>query len=470
MSFESSEEQNSDRDGEGGTSHGSVGTQPKLGITEQGVWQLAWPTMAAMGAGTVVRFTDFVMVRDLGPSTLAAVGVGGQFYWFIESLGAIAPGGLAAILARAVGAGDRSLADASFRQAHLLGAVLAVLGCAMLFPFTRLAIGFYGVESDVVDLGSEYLWWRLWGTLPLSVAMIFGTALRAAGDVRTPLHAGVVAAVVNVFFNWVLIHGNLGAPAMGVKGAALASNIALVVMAAHFLILWRSKNLVLQPGSGSWRPDLDLQKRLLRIGIPSGAESGLFQLGLMLFQRIMSPFGTNVIAAYNVGSMLLGFSFIPGVAFSMAASTLVGQNLGAKRPDRAEQEGWRSNKIAILTMTAVGAVLVFGARPIAGMFFDEPEAIDLCVMALAILGAAHPFMAVEFALGGALRGAGDTLFPMITVFTGLVVVRLGMASGLVYFFDAGVEAVWAVLVVDYLIKSIMFVARFRSGKWKRREV
>ena len=154
----------------------------------------------------------------------------------------------------------------------------------------------------------------------------------------------------------------------------------------------------------------------------------------------------------------------------MAASTLVGQNLGAKRPDRAEQEGWRSNKIAILTMTAVGAVLVFGARPIAGMFFDEPEAIDLCVMALAILGTAHPFMAVEFALGGALRGAGDTLFPMITVFTGLVVVRLGMASGLVYFFDAGVQAVWAVLVVDYLIKSIMFVARFRSGKWKRREV
>ena len=121
MLFESSEEQNSDRDGEGGTSHGSVGTQPKLGITEQGVWQLAWPTMAAMGAGTVVRFTDFVMVRDLGPSALAAVGVGGQFYWFIESLGAIAPGGLAAILARAVGAGDRSLADASFRQAHLLG-------------------------------------------------------------------------------------------------------------------------------------------------------------------------------------------------------------------------------------------------------------------------------------------------------------------------------------------------------------
>ena len=470
MSFESSEEQSSGRDPIAAASTDRAEAAPEVGLTEQGIWQLALPTMVAMSAGTVVRYTDFVMVRDLGPSALAAVGVGGQFYWFIESLGAIAPGGLTAILARAVGAGDRSLAETSFRQAHLLGAALGALGIAMLLPFTRVAIGFYGVEPDVIDLGSDYLWWRLWGTIPLSIAMIFGTALRAAGDVRTPLQAGIVAASVNVLMNWVLIHGNLGAPAMGVKGAALASNIALVVMAAHFMILWWSKALLLQPGRGSWRPDFDLQKRLLRIGIPSGAESGLFQLGLMLFQRIMSPFGTNVIAAYNVGSMLLGFSFIPGVAFSMAASTLVGQNLGAKRPDQAEKEGWRSNKISILTMSAVGGVLVFGARPIAGMFFDDPEAIDLCVIVLAILGAAHPFMAIEFALGGALRGAGDTLFPMITVFTGLVVVRLGMASGLVYFFDAGIQMVWSVLVVDYVLKSIMFVGRFRGGKWKRREV
>ncbi len=116
-------------------------SQPELGVTTQGIWALAWPTMVAMGAGAIVRFTDFAMVGDLGPSALATVGVGGQFYWLIESIAAIAPAGLGAILARAVGAGDRALAAASFRQAQLQGAALGLLGCALLFAFTTQAVG-----------------------------------------------------------------------------------------------------------------------------------------------------------------------------------------------------------------------------------------------------------------------------------------------------------------------------------------
>ena len=151
-----------------------------LGPTRQGIWALAWPTMATMGAGTLVRFTDFSMVGGLGPSALAGVGLGGNFYWLLESLTAIAPTGLAAILARAVGAGDRDEVVASFRQAQLLGALLAVVGGLALLPITIGAIELYGVEPDVVRLGADYLWWRIWGTLPLSIVMVFGAALRAA--------------------------------------------------------------------------------------------------------------------------------------------------------------------------------------------------------------------------------------------------------------------------------------------------
>ncbi len=448
----------------------SSGPESTLGVTHQGIWSLAWPTMAAMGAGTIVRFTDFAMVGELGPSALAAVGVGGQFYWLLESLAAVAPAGLAAILARAVGAGNRKLANASFRQAQWLGALLSLLGCAALFPLTTQVIGLYGVEEDVVVLGSDYLWWRLWGTLPLSIGMVFGAGLRAAGDVRTPLWAGLVAASVNVAMNWVLIYGNLGAPALGVIGAAIASDIALFVMALFFVWLWAAKSLVLRPGTGTWKIDLELVRRLVRVGTPAGVESGFFQIGLLAFQRIMAPFGTNVIAAYNVGSMLLSFSFIPGVAFSMAAATLVGQHLGARAPDQAEREGWRSMLSTVVTMTLFGAVLVVGARPIAGVFSTDPAVIDLTVTVIWILGIAHPFMAIEFAIGGALRGAGDTVFPMITVFSGLLVVRLGLATGLVVWFDVSIETVWAVLIVDYVLKSIMLIARFRGGAWKHREV
>ncbi|MCR9095546.1 MAG: MATE family efflux transporter [bacterium] len=446
------------------------GEASDLGVTPLGIWALAWPTMLAMGSATIVRMTDFAMVRELGPSATAAIGVGGNFYWLIESLASVPSLGLMAIVARAVGAGDRALAGASHRQAHLQGIVLALLGGALVFPATELAIGIYGVESDVVALASDYLWWRLWGTVPLAIAMSFGSALRAAGDVRTPLWAGLVAGVVNVFMNWVLIYGKLGAPALGVTGAAIASNLALTVMMIHFVFLWLTKRMTIVPDEGSWRPDFDLQRRIFRVGFPSGLEGGLFQIGLMLFQRVMSTFGTNVIAAYNVGSMLLSFSFMPGVGFSIAASTLVGQHLGARDPDRAAREGWRAMFWAIVTMTGIGLALAIFARPIAEGFTTDPEVVELSIVALTIFAVAHPLMAIEFALGGGLRGAGDTVFPLLCVFSGLVVVRLGIATGLVVFLGAPIAWVWSVLILDYALKAVLFVERFRRGSWKRRVV
>ena len=154
----------------------------------------------------------------------------------------------------------------------------------------------------------------------------------------------------------------------------------------------------------------------------------------------------------------------------MAAATLVGQYLGAQDPGEAERQGWRSNWMAIGTMTVIGILLVVFARPIADIFTNDEDVIELTILALTIFGFAHPFMAVEFAIGGALRGAGDTIFPMISVFSGLVVVRLGLATVLVTFFDAPIEWVWSVLIIDYVLKSILLIGRFRGGAWKHREV
>ena len=110
--------------------------------------------------------------------------------------------------------------------------------CALLYPFTAQAIALFGVEPDVIALGDDYLWWRLWGTLPLSIAMVFGAGLRSAGDVMTPLWAALVAGVVNLVGNYVLIYGHWGFPALGVTGAAVASNLAMAAMALHFFVLW----------------------------------------------------------------------------------------------------------------------------------------------------------------------------------------------------------------------------------------
>ncbi|MGH0038576.1 MAG: MATE family efflux transporter [Myxococcota bacterium] len=435
-----------------------------------GVWELAWPTIVAFGAQTLVRFADFAMVGSLGPDALAAVGLGGQVYWLVQALANLVPTGLAAILARAVGARDPALADAVLRQSLLLATLLAAVTTVLGLPFTDFAIAIYGVEPTVVALGSDYVYWLLWGTIPFSLGFVFGAALRAAGDSRTPLYVGIFTNLLNVLLNWVLIHGHLGAPALGVAGAAIASSLSMVVQLVVFGWLWRARRLALEPGPGSFRPDPALWRRIAVIGYPASIEQGLFQVGLLGFQRIMSLYGTAAIAAYNVGAQILSFSFIPGIGFATAAGTLVGQHLGEGTPAAAARSGWRATAGAVASMTVIGAVIIASAEPLARIFTDDAQVIALTVDFIWILGLVQPLMAVEFALGGSLRGAGDTVFPMGTVFVGLFLVRLVPATAASLWLDVPVQVIWCALISDYAVKAALLVGRFRGGRWASRQV
>ena len=430
-----------------------------------GVWALAWPTIVGFGAQTFVRFADFVMVGGLGPEALAAVGLGGQVYWLVQAVANLVPTGLAAVVARSVGAGDLSRCDAALRQGILLATFLAAITTIIGLPFTDFAIAIYGVDPGVVAMGSDYVYWMLWGTVPFSLCFVFGSALRAAGDVRTPLYVGLVANVLNVGLNWVLIYGNLGAPALGVAGAAMASSIVMFLQVAAFFWLWLSGRLVLEPRGGSFKPDRALCTRLFTIGYPAAIEQFLFQIGLLGFQRIMSLYGTAAIAAYNVGAQILSLSFIPGIGFATAASTLVGQHLGGSDPELARRSGWRATLGAVASMTAIGLAIIVAARPFAEIFSDDAEVVALTIDFIWILGAVQPLMAIEFAVGGSLRGAGDTFYPMLTVFFGLFLARLVPAAILGFVLGAPLQLVWCALIGDYAIKALMLVRRFRGEVW-----
>lgn len=435
-----------------------------------GVWALAWPTIVSFGAQTFVRFADFAMVGDLGPDALAAVGLGGQVYWLVQSLVNLAPMGLAAILARAWGARDFEQVDLVLRQSLLLGAATGVAITLCGLPFSDALIRVYGVDEAVVRLGGDYVFWLLAGTLPFSVSFVFGAALRAAGDVHTPLWAGIATNLVNVALNWVLIYGHLGAPALGVAGAGIASSLSMGFQAVLFGWLWWARRLVLEPGGARFAPDPSMLRRIAYIGYPAAIEQAAFQVGLLGFQRIMSLYGTAAIAAYNVGAQILSFSFIPGIGFATAAGTLVGQHLGEGRPDAAARSGWRANLGAVASMSLMGGLIVAFAEPLARVFTDDAHVVALTVDFIWILGLVQPLMAMEFAIGGALRGAGDTFFPMVTIFVGLFGVRLLPAFALISFTDASIQLVWCALILDYATKAVLLVTRFRRGAWKVLEV
>ncbi|MGD8418405.1 MAG: MATE family efflux transporter, partial [Pseudomonadales bacterium] len=206
---------------------------------------------------------------------------------------------------------------------------------------------------------------------------------------------------------------------------------------------------------------------LLDIGYPAAVEQGVFQLGFFAFLMVIGNFyGTEAFAAYNIGVNVLQICMTVGFGFSIAGSTLVGQHLGAGDHDGAARSGWRSMWMAMIAMGALGAVIMYYAEPLARFFIGEDQVtVQRTVEFIYVLGAMMPLLAVDFSIGGSLRGAGDTRFPLLATMFSLIGMRCGLAALATYM---GLPVVWvyAALVGDYLVKASMLIWRFRRGRWK----
>jgi putative MATE family efflux protein len=423
--------------------------------------------MVSFALQSAVGLVDFLFVASLGSEAVAAVGIAHQFYFAQFAVLSAVTTGSVALVARATGAGNATEADRVLRMSVLLA---IALGCALLavIPAAPFVVAAFGVEPPVVERGASYLRILLAFNPALAVGMALGMGVRGAGDARTPLFVGVLVNIVNVILNYGLVYGRLGMPQLGSDGSALGTGIAMCCGAAFWLALWAWDQLAV-PRRG-WLAGLppELARRILRIGIPTFIEQSIWQLGLMLFLRIVAEYGTEPVSAYLIGVRILSFSFVPGMGFSMAGGTLVGQHLGADEPALARRAGWRATAGAMSVMAVVGFTIILLARPIAGWFGATGQTtVDLTVTFIYILGAAQPLMAVEFALGGSLRGAGDTRFPLFAILTGLFAARLAGALLVSNVLGGSVVAVWSCLLADYAVKATLLTLRFASGAWQR---
>jgi putative MATE family efflux protein len=408
-----------------------------------------------------------IMVGRLGPAALAGVGVGTQVFHAVCVVMIAVGTGTVALVARHVGAGERAAAENALVQSLHSGVVLSVVAAAPVLVWLRPLVELFGVEPAVADEALAYLVYLLPGLPFAALFTIVGSGLRGAGDMRTPLVLGALVNVLNIFGNYVLIFGKLGAPALGVSGAALASTLSFVVGVALALVILTRPGGALRLRRGRLRPELSTARRVLSVGLPTALEQLLMQVGFMLYLAIAALYGTTAVAAYFIGVRILALSFLPGFGFSAAASTIVGQNLGAGLPAEAERSGWEANRLSILFLSLGGIVIFAGAEPIARAFILDPAVVVDAVSFIRILAVAQPLMAADFALGGALRGAGDTRFPLLTVLLGFYVARLGGAWLAAAIFGLELVWVWAALLGDYVARAALKAYRFRSGAWKR---
>lgn len=429
-----------------------------------GVWQLAWPSILSNLLIATVGFADVKFVGALGPAAVAAVTTGSRVFFVLQAVLIAVTAGTTALVARAWGAGDREEAERVTHASVWICVGLAIVVSVPGFLFAGPLANLFRLETETVTLAASYLRWIALFAAAFAVQFALGTALRAAGDVRTPLWMGAVMNGLNIFLDYALIYGEFGFPRLGVAGAALASGLSYSFGALLALILWLKGKLILGVGSrGALERDRVL--RVLHIGYPAGLEQTAWQGGFIVFLWLVAFYGTAPYAAYGIGVNILSFSFVVGLGFSIAAATLVGQHLGAGDPEGASRSGWRATGLAAVVMAIFGLAIILAAETIARFLISDVQVIEFAVFFIYVLGSVQILMAFEFSLGGALRGAGDTRFPLITVLTGLFGVRITLAAIFVWL-KLPVEWVFGTLVADYLVKVTMLTARFRSGKWR----
>jgi putative MATE family efflux protein len=431
----------------------------------QGIWQLAWPTIAGNLLMSITGIVDLKIVGALGAPAIAAVGAGLRLFFASQAILIGINAGTTALVARAWGAGDRAEAARVAQTGALLSLIVAA---AMALPgllVPERLIALFSVGPVATDLAVGYVRTLAVWNLFFGLLMALTSALRAAGDTRTPLVLGALGNVINVVLDYGLVYGELGMPRLGVPGAALASGISFAACAVILAWMWWRDALVI-PWLARSKIAANHVRALLRIGYPAALEQAVFQGGFIAFLAIVSLYGTNAFAAYNIGVQLLSFSFVIGFGFSIASSTLVGQHLGAGDPEAARRSGWRALHLSVGVMSAFGLLIVASAELLARAIVADPEVVRLTVLFVYFLGAAQPLMAIDFPLGGALRGAGDTRFPMWSTFAGLICVRVGLAA-LLASHGWSIEWIYGVLLADYTCKASLLALRFRSSAWER---
>jgi putative MATE family efflux protein len=301
------------------------------------------------------------------------------------------------------------------------------------------------------------------------VVMLIGNgSLRGSGDTRTPMVISAIANVANVAVAYPLIFGVAGLPALGIAGAAWGVAAARIVgFALVVRALLPGERLRVSGLLRRWRPDLEILRPILAVGGPAAAESGSIQVGLMIFSLIVISLGTDAFAAQQIVFNAANMSMMPGLAFSVASTTLVGQALGAGDPRRAERGGWRGAFTAAAWMSVMGVVFILIPEQIIALYTSDPEVVRLGSQGLRIVGFGQPFQGLAFVLAGALRGAGDTRTTLVVGTAAMWLIRVPLAFALGIAAGLGVTGVWLAWAADWVLRGSLYARAFRRGAWKK---
>lgn len=461
------------------------------------VFAIAGPVVAELILTSITQLVDTIMVGRLGAFAISAVGLTHQPRFVMLTTFIALNVGATALVARFKGQGNQKDADIATVQSIILAVVMAIVLTIPGLIFARDMLLFIGAGQDTIEPAIRYFSILMIGFIPTVLPITISALLRGVGETRISMKYNIVANLLNVVFNYVLIYGKFGFPAMGVDGAAIATVLGYAVACAMALnaivgvrarrarILVESKSddietrrkarikasripsgfIELRLNRTTLKPNFPMIRRIMKVGIPSTMEQLILRVGLMVHVIAITSLGTRVFAAHQLVLTILNMSFLNGQAFGIAATSLAGQALGRGNPDEAKLASSACQKLGALISTFMGLAMFVFRWPLIRMFTTETDIIALGAGALIIAALIQPFQSSFQIYSGALRGAGDTLYPAISLTIGILVIRPILSYLFIHTLSLGLMGAWGALAIDQVARFVVILIRFRRGKW-----
>ena len=439
------------------------------------IFSLAWPTMLEQLMQTAVQYIDTAMVGSLGTQATAAVGATSTVGWLVGSSVSALGVGFLSFIARAYGANDKERAARVASQA-----VLAVLFSGILFTVAALSLSpmvpvWMQVDPAIRGLASQYFFILYTPMLPRAASIIFGTALRAAGDTKTPMRVGIWVNAINVVLNFLLIYPTrpvnvfglaftMPGAGWGITGAAIASAIAFTVGGVIMtIVFW--KHPVISPRGQSLKPDWAVLKPCLKVALPNMMQRFGTSLGYVAFASMINSLGEISTAAHTIANTVESAFYIPAYGMQTATGTLAGNALGAKDNKRMRDLTRMILVVEVAMMMVTGSLLFAFAPNMMSLFSASPAVIALGATVLRMVAVSEPFYGVSVVIEGLMQGVGKTVTPFVYNIIGMWGVRIVGTFICTQLFGLGLVSAWACMISHNLLLFVLFVLHYFSGKW-----
>lgn len=441
------------------------------------VLRLALPILTEQVFVMSMGMVNTMLAGHIGKEAVSAIGMVDSInFIFISFFSALSVGGTV-VVAQYVGQGNRRKANAATKQAlytgFLLSFIITVLTWILRGPLINLLYG--SAEPAVIKNAYTYLGITLLTYPLISIDLVANGILRGAGDTKTPMLITIFMNIINIFLSYFLIYGiklqnvhfNIQLPGMGIMGAALGIATARTIGALIILfVLLRGSRIIKLTKLLHFRFDKELLKPVFGVGIPASVESLLFNVGKLLTQIYIVSMGTVSIASNAIGGSIASMLNIPGAALSIAATAIVGQNIGRGKSEEAESSLKYLLWFSSACLAALGLISVPLSRTLASLYTGDSDIIALASRLIRVNAVFIPFWPMSFVLPAGLKGAGDAKYTMITTIIGMWVFRITLGYILGIPLKLGLIGVWLGMYTDWLVRGTLYFLRLRSGKWK----